>query len=131
MNNKSLLSEIPTIEIKGQCGSGKTTLAVLIKRALQEYGVNANITEYCGDEIEQYPYEYANVNWAACMVHFKDSTIQIKTQQLIHCFTNNKSSITLEDIEFKETPTDNVKHAIEEYTKTNNELPDNFMGFRP
>jgi hypothetical protein len=33
----------------------------------------------------------------------------------------------------KEIPVENVeiKHAIEEYTKTNNELPDNFIGFRP
>jgi Ni2+-binding GTPase involved in maturation of urease and hydrogenase len=142
MNKKSLLSEIPTIEIKGQVGSGKTALAVLIKTALQEYGVNANITEYCGNEIEQYPEEYANINLAACMVHFKDSTVQINTHQLKRDYLEGKS-IPFDEIEFTETPTNIVKEAIEEYNKTQSELsepefppnfiglPDNFIGFRP
>ena len=79
---KSLLSEIPTIEIKGAVGSGKTALAVLIKSALLAYGVNANIVEYCGNELEMYPEEYANVNLKKCMEHFKGTTVQINTRQL-------------------------------------------------
>ena len=134
--NKSLLSEIPTIEIKGAVGSGKTALAVLIKKALQEYGVNANITEFCGNEIEQYPEEYATVNLAACMVHFKDATVQINTRQLIRSGSNTKPSIPFDEIEFTETPTNIVKEAIEEYNKTQSEIPrqeypDDFIGFKP
>ena len=81
--NKSLLTEIPTIEIKGACGSGKTTLAILIKNALQQYGCATNITEYCGDELEIYPEEYAHIHLDHVMEHFKGKTVQINTRQLI------------------------------------------------
>lgn len=40
-----------------------------------------------------------------------------------HEFDGMRKEILDENVE--------IKHAVEEYTKTNNELPDNFIGFRP
>jgi hypothetical protein len=56
---------------------------------------------------------------------------KINTYQLNRKCIDEKPSIPIEDIEFVETPTNIEKEAIEEYNKTNNELPDNFIGFRP
>jgi len=128
--------EIPTIEIRGYCGAGKSSLAYLIKLALQEHGIHTDIKEYSGDFLETYDEKYIIDNWPKSLEHFKGKTIQIKTHQLKRDSLEGKPSIPFDEIEFTETPTNIVKEAIEEYNKTQSEIPrqeypDDFIGFKP
>lgn len=126
--------ELPTIEIKGYCGSGKTSLAHLIEIALFQHGINAEIVEYANNrptDNQLTDADFVVSDWPKSLEGMKNKTIKINTHQINRNYIHQ---LPLDEIEFKETPTNIVKEAIDEYNNTNHELPDlpdNFMGFKP